>query len=79
MRAPRAGGVLTVLAAATLAMLGFTGFAFTPSAAFAQPLPIRVDTRASLSGQFGYRPGYELNIPSFDPWNRPAIRSRTPF
>ncbi len=43
-----------------------------------RPLPIRIDTGSSLARQFGYRPGYALNIPSFDPWNRPAIRSRTP-
>ena len=77
MRGPFTGGVLAVLAAATLAVLCFTGLALAPPVV-AVPLPIRIDTRSSLASQFGYRPGYVLNIPSFDPWDRPAIRSRTP-
>ena len=40
-------------------------------------LPLRIDLRMSLHAQFGYSPDYELNVPSFDPWNRPYIRSRT--
>ena len=40
-------------------------------------LPLGIDTRMSLREQFGYAPDYELNVPTFDPWNRPFIRSRT--
>jgi BNR repeat-containing family member len=43
----------------------------------AATLPIRIDTTLSLREQFGYAPDYPLNIPSFDPANRPVIRSRT--
>jgi len=45
--------------------------------ALALDLPVRVDTRLSTAEQFGYRPDYELNIPSFDVANHPTIRSRT--
>jgi hypothetical protein len=71
-RAARVGGGLALLAAAILTMICFA------SAALALPLPIRIDTGMTLKQEFGYRPGYPLNIPSFDPWNRPAIRSRSP-
>jgi hypothetical protein len=40
-------------------------------------LPLRIDSRQTLQEQFGYAPPYDLNVPSFDPWNRPYIRSRT--
>ena len=40
-------------------------------------LPLRVDTRLSLRQQYGYAPGYELNVPTFDPWGGACIRSRT--
>jgi hypothetical protein len=50
-----------------------------PPALSAAPLhlPLRIDTRLSLKQQFGYAPEYQRNVPSFDPSNRPYIRSRT--
>lgn len=66
------GGGLAALAAAMLTCLCLV------AAAAALQLPIRIDTDSSLAEQYGYDPDYQLNIPSFDPWNRPAIRSRTP-
>lgn len=45
--------------------------------AFAIALPLRIDTRVSTAQQFGYRPDYELNVPTFDLENHPTIRSRT--
>ena len=44
--------------------------------AAALDLPARIDTRLTLLEQFGYAPGHQLNAPSFDPLNRPVIRSR---
>ena len=40
-------------------------------------MPIRIDSTISLAQQFGYRPAYPQNVPSFDASNRPVIRSRT--
>jgi hypothetical protein len=48
-----------------------------PASASILALPIRLDTRLTLSEQFGYAPVYERNVPSFDLANSPAIRSRT--
>ncbi len=48
----------------------------TPQAR-AVDLPIRIDTASTLLEQYGYSPGYPLNIPSFDSQNRPFVRSRT--
>jgi len=56
-------------------VLAVSGWAAAPAAAL--DLPIRIDTRLTLREQFGYAPGHQLNIPSFDPFNRPVIRSRT--
>jgi hypothetical protein len=54
-----------------------TGAASGTALAAGLSLPIRIDTRISLREQFGYAPDYERNVPSFDPSNRPYIRSRT--
>jgi hypothetical protein len=70
--------LLLVLLLAPLAA-GLTGVIPQPAAATSHglPLPLRIDLRMSLREQFGYSPDYELNVPSFDPWNQPCIRSRT--
>lgn len=60
-----------------LLAVGLHGVILRPAAASAGlVLPLRIDLRKSLLAQFGYSPDYELNVPSFDPWNRPYIRSR---
>ncbi len=63
-----------LVAAAALAALAA---AWTPAPAGALELPLRLDTQGTLLEQFGYSPGYPLNIPSFNVANRPFIRSRT--
>ncbi|MBE0528668.1 MAG: BNR-4 repeat-containing protein, partial [Thermoleophilia bacterium] len=70
--------LLLVLVLALLAA-GLPGVIPRPAAAAnsGPVLPLRIDLRMSLRAQFGYTPDYELNVPSFDPWNRPYIRSRT--
>ena len=48
-----------------------------PATARAVELPIRIESTMTLAQQFGYRPAYPLNVPSFDLENRPVIRFRT--
>lgn len=67
----RAAAVVVIVAASLL------GFATRPATARAAELPIRIDSTVTLAQQFGYRPQYPLNVPSFDPANRPVVRSRT--
>ena len=68
--------LVTVLVLAVLGALGASSER-APAARAALRLPLRIDTRTTLRQQFGYEPVYELNVPSFDPWNRPCIRNRT--
>lgn len=67
-----------LLAAVAVAVLvaGAPAAALGARASESLSLPLRVDTRLSLLQQYGYAPGYELNVPSFDPWGRTCIRSR---
>ncbi len=64
------GGLFVV---AVLALLGAWG----ALPARALDLPIRIDPVSTLLEQYGYDPGYPLNIPSFDARNRPFVRTRT--
>lgn len=56
--------------------VGALGFGI--GAAFAQPvtLPIVEQPREHEAGQFGYKPWYVPNTPSFDKFNRPYLRDR---
>ena len=73
----RRGALVAVLSALATACLTGLGAQDVRAEGASLSLPLRVDARTSLREQFGYAPGYELNVPSFDPWNRPFIRSRT--
>ena len=73
----RRGALVAVLSALATACLMGLGAQDVRAEVASLSLPLRVDARTSLREQFGYAPGYELNVPSFDPWNRPFIRSRT--
>ncbi len=64
-----AGGLVGVVVLTLIAVIA--------GPAAAADLPIRIDTASTLAQQFGYAPGYPLNIPSFDAHNRPYVRSRT--
>ena len=64
------GGLFVV---AEVALLGAWG----ALPARALDLPIRIDPISTLLEQYGYDPGYPLNIPSFDARNRPFVRTRT--
>jgi hypothetical protein len=70
-RAARTGR--RALAAAALALA--TALLAAPAAL--ADAPLRIDSRVSLRSQYGYAPGYERNLPSFDAAGNAYIRSRT--
>jgi hypothetical protein len=70
-----AKGALAVGGLLAVAVLALVSVVTGPAGAM--DLPIRIDTASTLGQQFGYSPGYPLNVPSFDADNRPYVRSRT--
>ena len=63
---------------ATTLLVVIAGLAAWPAAASATvSCPIVMKAGEDLSAQFGYRPAYVRNIPSFDAANVPYLRSRT--